>query len=634
MSSPVDLLPTIAGYDLGNQDPPHCQNGFEYGGTQYAFLMQNGFGTPAGDYALHCLQSVDGITWAELDAASAPNVGTVTSYGNCFTVCRDGDIVYCLYVRATFANIDPFNPVVIDGFTVVQFDLLAGLWSTSTDYASPVIDFMRKDHAGGQSRETQVNLTLRGAGDMIFYYSGPNAISGATGRKLARVYYATFDGATFGTGTELPDQAGSDLYFFPTGCVCGSDGITHFFYFDNTSGTIGFNAYNVGLSVANAFGATQVVTDQGYLFDVTGGFSAPITCTLGGSEQVCFLGYINDDAGSTTQSIRLYYAAAGDLAPAWAGSIVTQDQAHLPVLWFFNQIPQGLALTVAGTILYAVWTWSNTGSSSTADGFFYESHAPLSSPLSWTSAAQLFASSLAVYPAYQVMAFPLSSGLGIIGISVHAADSSQLAQYQFVAAPASATISCSITILSPGTVAVAGGRPRGRAENDYDHCLQGIRRAYKLICKQICPKPRPMISWPWDQEEGVPPDAVPFRFADGILTPFPVDGDVQVLDFRVPVGYDGIIMQGYNLYTGTGFVQGSGDILWRIQINGKYYVRDWGSIAYQLGRLSDPFPFTDALFVTSNQDVRMLVNVPNTSGAIQVGASRILGALLGYWLPR
>ena len=132
----------------------------------------------------------------------------------------------------------------------------------------------------------------------------------------------------------------------------------------------------------------------------------------------------------------------------------------------------------------------------------------------------------------------------------------------------------------------------------------------------------------------MPPDAVPFRFQEAVLTPFPADGDVVVIDFRVPVGYDGLILQGFNLYNGTGFVQGSGDIFWRIQINHKYFVKDWGNIGFELGDVRDPFPFTDCLFVTSNQYVTMLVNVPNVSGAIEVGASRILGALLGYWLPR
>ena len=181
---------------------------------------------------------------------------------------------------------------------------------------------------------------------------------------------------------------------------------------------------------------------------------------------------------------------------------------------------------------------------------------------------------------------------------------------------------------------LSGGRPKSLPKNDWDHCLDGVRECFRLVCKRVCPKPRPMISWPWDQEEGVPPDAVPFRQTGGIVTPLTAAGDVAIFSFRVPVGYDGIILQGYNLYQGTGFVQGSGDILWRLRINNSYYVKDWGSVAFSLGGVSDPYPFSDALFITSGQTVTMLVNVPNTSGTIQVGASRILGALMGYFLPR
>src|SRR5262249_48351534 len=152
--------------------------------------------------------------------------------------------------------------------------------------------------------------------------------------------------------------------------------------------------------------------------------------------------------------------------------------------------------------------------------------------------------------------------------------------------------------------------------NNWDECLEGLRDCYRLICKRICPKPRPMISWPWDADEGIPPDAVPFRVMDAITTPPPGDGDVQVLTFKVPNGYDGLVMQGYNLYNGAGLVQGSGDIFWRLKLNHSYYVEDWGNVPFAYGSVRDPFPFSDALFLTSLQTVQMLVNVPNVSGAI------------------
>ena len=434
MPFPVDLAPVVAGYDYGIQDPSHCQNGFEYQGVQYLFLMQNGFGTPAGDHKLHALSSSDGgNTWLELDAVNAPNVGTVTAYGNCYTVCRDDATVYALYVRATFHG---GSTVTLDGLTVVQFSLAAGTWGTSTDYAAPVLDFMQKNRAGNPSRETQVNLVRRGAGDMIFYYSGPTEISGITGRKLARVYAATFDGSTFGAGTELPDQSGSNLYFFPTGCICDSHGNVHFFYMDGHGGAIGFNVYHVAMDSLGLFGATQVVTDQGYWFDVTGSFSPPVLFTLSHVEQVAFLGVINDDVSSTTQSLRVFYASTSSLVPTWSNSIATQDQAHLPVFFgfFLECLMVGLT-AIEGDILYAVWTWASSSSAALADGYIFESHTSLPG-LNWTASTQLYEASLSPYPTCQVTVWPIAAGLSIASAAAKSFDDSELGQYYFVAGPA------------------------------------------------------------------------------------------------------------------------------------------------------------------------------------------------------
>lgn len=454
MPFPVDFSPTLSGYDLGVNDPAHVQSGFEFGGNLYTFLTQNGSGTPFGDNKLHAFKSTDGgATWIEQDAAGAPSLNFVLTFGNVFTCALDGTTVYCVYVRATFANIDRNNPVVINGLTVVQFDLSLDQWAGSTNYAAPVVDFMRRDVTGSQSREVQINLVRRGTGDFLFYYSGPNEVSGVTGNKLARVYYAPFDGSTFGAAVELPDQGGSALYFFPTGCAVDSLGNTHFFYMDNAGGTLGYNVYHSGLSSLNAFGSTSVVTAAGFLSNTTGAWSAPVVFTLGAVEQVGFLGYINDDALSTTQSIRLLYGDA-TLNPTWADSIVSQDQAHLPLVQTFYLQAQAMGLGVAGTALYAVWCWSDDPNPARANGFFYSANSPLTA-LSWTADAELFATSIASLPSCQVSCFSISTGLGIIGASSSDNDFTEVAQFFFVAGAA------------PPGPAISGNPPSGQVAVPY-----------------------------------------------------------------------------------------------------------------------------------------------------------------------
>lgn len=56
---------------------------------------------------------------------------------------------------------------------------------------------------------------------------------------------------------------------------------------------------------------------------------------------------------------------------------------------------------------------------------------------------------------------------------------------------------------------------------------------------------------------------------------------------QVPVGYAGVITGLVNMYTGTGFVEGSGDIVWRVRVNQRW-VKDYGNLATTLGNLAAP----------------------------------------------
>jgi len=190
--------------------------------------------------------------------------------------------------------------------------------------------------------------------------------------------------------------------------------------------------------------------------------------------------------------------------------------------------------------------------------------------------------------------------------------------------------------------AIAGGIPYGvpgcRKKNIWDECMELEKlKLQNIQFPPLCSIPDEFKNWlPWDEDFGtnaIPEGAVPFREVHGIVTPLPAAGDQIVLTSRVPYGYDGLLAGIYNFYSGNGFLQGSGDILWRIKLN-QHYLQDLGNIQFTLGSPVSPCPLTEGQILLSGQTMRYIVNVPNLSGLIQVGASQIVCGLVGFWWPR
>jgi len=185
-----------------------------------------------------------------------------------------------------------------------------------------------------------------------------------------------------------------------------------------------------------------------------------------------------------------------------------------------------------------------------------------------------------------------------------------------------------------------GGPPAPRANcfrpNLYDNCLAIEKARWKRVrFLDLCSIP---AQWrnllPWEDEfSAVPPQAVPFRISQSITTPTAASGDNLICSLTVPTGYDGILTGFWWEYSGTGFVQGGGDILTRIQIN-RRYLKDLGNCPFLLGSPASPFPLTEGQVLLSHWTVNAIVNVPNTSGSIQVGTSKVTAALYGFFWPR
>lgn len=129
----------------------------------------------------------------------------------------------------------------------------------------------------------------------------------------------------------------------------------------------------------------------------------------------------------------------------------------------------------------------------------------------------------------------------------------------------------------------------------------------------------------------MPNGAVEYLEKGTIVTPGP-GVDNLVLQCDVPIGYESMLYGLVLQYTGTGFVEGSGDIVWRVQV-GTRWLKGYGNSLFSRGTERQPFHLADYARVNSGSRMRVFVNVPNLSGLIEVGKSFITCALQGWHYP-
>lgn len=134
----------------------------------------------------------------------------------------------------------------------------------------------------------------------------------------------------------------------------------------------------------------------------------------------------------------------------------------------------------------------------------------------------------------------------------------------------------------------------------------------------------------------VPPDGFEaFDFGDGgegfpgtIQLPNPGTGDTVVLQFHVPKGYDGVILRFSNNFTGPGFVNGSGTLVWKILRN-MQAIKNYDHIINEMGTVNQP-RVTSGIRIYSGDLIQYVVN--NVGTAAQT--AQIICFLGGYFYPR
>jgi hypothetical protein len=184
-----------------------------------------------------------------------------------------------------------------------------------------------------------------------------------------------------------------------------------------------------------------------------------------------------------------------------------------------------------------------------------------------------------------------------------------------------------------------------KSTNAFDHCLCRQRHVWDCMdwTQAACctPPDYTLLGFGEDLDteefDGVAPfqrgvqiGGVRFYKTSAILCPAAISGDVLALNFQIPVGYDAVISGLVLSYAGAGFVEGSGDLIWRVKLN-RRWAKDFGNIQNSLGTVQTPYP--TQILAGSLSNVQVYVNAPNTSGGLQPGVIRILVQVLGWWFP-
>lgn len=182
--------------------------------------------------------------------------------------------------------------------------------------------------------------------------------------------------------------------------------------------------------------------------------------------------------------------------------------------------------------------------------------------------------------------------------------------------------------------------------NQYDACLHLDHQLWEEILSQgglhtiCCPQGRPKYTQrPW---VAMPKEGRRFKPISTLLvsTAVPFTGlDVNVLTERVPVGYDGVISDIVcNIVApgggSGGFVDGSGDITWRLSADNRF-LRDMGNLKVQVGSLTSPSPVPRGMVRVYSHDVlRFAVNFAVGAEVRIDPTAYIICSITGWYYPR
>lgn len=113
--------------------------------------------------------------------------------------------------------------------------------------------------------------------------------------------------------------------------------------------------------------------------------------------------------------------------------------------------------------------------------------------------------------------------------------------------------------------------------------------------------------------------------------------DYLVLQFQVPANYDAVIKSLTNIFSpspaGAGLIEGSGDMIWRLQIN-TVWPKDFGTIITSMGDLANPHVLVGGgIRLRANFLVRYWVSVSAAGMGVLDPKGRIICVAMGWNYP-
>jgi hypothetical protein len=172
----------------------------------------------------------------------------------------------------------------------------------------------------------------------------------------------------------------------------------------------------------------------------------------------------------------------------------------------------------------------------------------------------------------------------------------------------------------------------GVCQPDLIQAAQWLKHSQREFCRIVANRPKSCGPPPYIQP---PKNATRWQPRGQLALVGNQDGaDHLVFSEVLPLGYDGILVSLTNTWNKGGFVEGSGDIVWRVKQD-RRYIPFFDTIKTTLGTLTVPFDIVgQGIPLYSGQNLQYFVNFANPgSGALDPLGSTLC-ALTGYIWPR
>lgn len=130
----------------------------------------------------------------------------------------------------------------------------------------------------------------------------------------------------------------------------------------------------------------------------------------------------------------------------------------------------------------------------------------------------------------------------------------------------------------------------------------------------------------------MPPEGERLQKFGSIVRPANDGADHLIFSFQMPKAWDGVATNVMFSSTDNSFIQGSGDLVWRLKV-GARWIPDFANVTFSLNDLRYPHELVGGYIrLLSLQFVSLYVNVPPTSAVDP--ASRVNAAVVGWQYPK